>query len=108
MPLPGYSEVVPSWPGHVPGVITMCSDETIPNEQATNETSDIRQTVATPVTEVQWTPQQASRRRYRFVPRVDGDSWWQIEDEWTGCRWRHVGQTVVTDVSVTAGTERDE
>lgn len=39
-----------------------------------------------------------TRRRIRFVPRRAGD-WWRIEEEWTGCLWRHVGRELVTKVT---------
>lgn len=44
-------------------------------------------------------PSAAPRRRLRFEPRSDGEGWWYIEDEWSGCGWRPVGREAVKDVT---------
>ncbi len=49
---------------------------------------------------IQYTVERGTRRRLRFEWRTDGVGWWQIEEEWTGCHWRPVGQEVVMEVAV--------
>ncbi|QAU12174.1 hypothetical protein EKH57_05205 [Halorubrum sp. BOL3-1] len=50
---------------------------------------------------IEYTPANADRRRLRFVERDDSPGWWQLDEEWTGHRWRPVGREPVTDVDIT-------
>lgn len=50
---------------------------------------------------IEYTPSNTARRRIRFVDREDGPGWWQLDEEWTGQRWRPVGRECVTDVDIT-------
>ena len=45
---------------------------------------------------VEFTDEAGTRRRVRYVPRTD--EWWRIEEQWTGCLWRHVGRELVDDL----------
>jgi len=38
-------------------------------------------------------------RRVIYEPRTDG-RWDYVEERWNGCKWVHVGRTVVDDVAV--------
>ncbi|QAU14334.1 hypothetical protein EKH57_05165 [Halorubrum sp. BOL3-1] len=57
---------------------------------------------------MRFTIQRGPRRRFRFEPRQSGPSWWRVEDEWTGFRWRPVSRKVVkyVDLRITSGDQR--
>jgi hypothetical protein len=40
------------------------------------------------------------RRKLELEPRSDGEGYWFVESEWTGCAWRTVGREPVADVTV--------
>ncbi len=46
---------------------------------------------------IEFTDEAGTRRRVRYMPR-DNEEWWRIEEQWTGCLWRHVGRELVTDL----------
>ncbi len=50
---------------------------------------------------IEYTPSSGDRRRIRFVDRDDGPGWWQLEEVWTGQRWRPVGREPIMEVDIT-------
>jgi len=50
--------------------------------------------------EIQVTPEQAPKRRYRYHRRKDQNGYWRTEYEWTGCLWRIVDRQALTELSI--------
>jgi len=49
---------------------------------------------------VEFTRGVDQRCRVRYELRADGEGWWRIDEEHTGCTWRTVGREPVADVVV--------
>jgi hypothetical protein len=50
---------------------------------------------------IEYVSNSGDHRRIRFVDRADGPGWWQLEETWTGQRWRPVGREPITEVKIT-------